>query len=74
MSIEKTLNIGHERPKDTEVLVNSLSHLNTASLSVITKQRSQYISRLENVSVGQYEKLRDPTRELKASLAALGCL
>ena len=47
--------IGHARPTDTEVLVNCLAHLNTVSLIVITKQRSQYISRLENVSIGQYE-------------------
>ena len=57
MSREKALIIGHERPKDTEVLVNNLAHLNTASLFVITKQRNQYISRLENVGtcIGQYE-------------------
>ena len=51
MSAENALIIGHERPKDNEVLVNCLAHLNTASLFVITKQRSQ----LDNVGIGQYE-------------------
>ena len=73
MSRGKALIIGHERPKGTEVLVNSFAHLNTASLFVITKHRSQYISRLENVGI-VYTKIRDPARELKASLAALGRL
>ena len=57
MSGQKALIIGHERPEDTKGLVNSLAHLNTASLFVITKQRSQYISRLENVGMGQYKNL-----------------
>ena len=55
MSREKALIIGHERPEDTEVLVNYLAHMNTASMFLITKQRNQYISRLENVDIGQYE-------------------
>ena len=55
MSREKALIIGHERRKDAEVLVDSLAHLNTASLFVITKEKSQYISRLENVGIGQYD-------------------
>ena len=55
MSREKALIIGYEGPTDTEVLVKSLAHQNTASLFVTTKQRSQYISRLENVGIGQYE-------------------
>ena len=55
MSREKALIIGHKRSKDSEILVNSLGHLNTESLFVITKQRSQYIRRLENVGIDQYE-------------------
>ena len=54
MSREKALIIGHEQRKKSEVLVNRLVHLNNASLFVITKERSQYISRLENVGIGQY--------------------
>ena len=42
MSREKAIIIGNERPKDTEVLVNNIALLNTASLFIITKQRSQY--------------------------------
>ena len=53
MSREKALIIGHERPTNTEVLVNCLAYLNTAPLFNITKQRSQYISRIENVGICQ---------------------
>ena len=53
MSREKALTIEYERPKDTEVSVNSLAQccLKTASLFVMPV----YISRLENVGIGQYE-------------------
>ena len=37
MSREKALIIGHERPKDSEILVKSLAYLKTASLFVLTK-------------------------------------
>ena len=41
MSREKALIIGYEDPTHTEVIVKNLTHLNTASLFVTTKQRSQ---------------------------------
>ena len=42
MSREKALTIGYDRPKDTEVSVNSLAHccLNTASLFVMPVYKS----------------------------------
>ena len=55
MSREKTIIKEHKRRKDTETSVIINCCLNTVLRFFITKQRSQYISRLENVGIGQYE-------------------
>ena len=52
--------IEHERRKDTEatVIIIVSEH---CIVVFIMKQRSQYISRLENVGIGQYENQRPGT-------------
>ena len=79
MSRAKALIIGHGRPEDTEVLVNSLAHLKTVSLFVITTQRSQYksvrecryrsIQKLETLIIGHGRP--EDTEVLVNSLAIL---
>ena len=53
---EKALIIRHERPKDTEVLVNSLAHLNTATPFVIYNETMEPV--YKSVRECRYRSIR----------------
>ena len=73
MSREKALTIGYERPKDTEVLVNSLAQccLNTASLFVMPVYKSVRECRYRSIQKLETRHVNlKPTERARSALSS----